>query len=57
MRHEHVNEAAEILELVRHLFGRVTLRRFPLPMHHLSLYTAFTATQPDIGKCKRLLGR
>jgi len=55
MRHEHVNEAEEILALVRHLFGRVTLKRFPLPLHHLSLYTAFKATEPDLDKCRQLL--
>ena len=39
MRHEHVNTAPEILALVRHFFGDVSVSRFPAPMHRFSFYT------------------
>ncbi|HSQ80055.1 MAG TPA: methyltransferase domain-containing protein, partial [Casimicrobiaceae bacterium] len=39
MRHEHVNRAPEILAVVRHLFERVAVRRFPFQGHHASFYT------------------
>ena len=43
MRHEHVNAAPEILTLVRHFFGEVSVARFPAPLHHLSFYTYLEA--------------
>ena len=46
MRHEHVNTAAEVLEVTRGFFGTVLVRRFPTPWHHGSLYAALTASRP-----------
>jgi SAM-dependent methyltransferase len=46
MRHEHVNRAPEIIALARYFFRDITIRRFPLPAHHLSLYCYFEARNP-----------
>lgn len=43
MRHEHVNNADEIITLVKYFFREVKIRRFPLPFKHLSLYTYLEA--------------
>lgn len=43
MRHEHVNNADEIITLVKHFFRDVKIKRFPLPLKHLSLYTYIEA--------------
>jgi SAM-dependent methyltransferase len=55
MRHEHLNDAKEITALVGHFFSKVTIRRFPMPFYHASLYTAIVATDPDIETCRRAL--
>ena len=52
MRHEHVNRAREIVQVLRYFFGAVELTRFPLPWHHLSFYTAATATLPRLDRCR-----
>ncbi len=52
MRHEHVNTAAEILALLRYFYGSVEVRRFPIPMAHLSFYTAATARAPRLDRCR-----
>jgi hypothetical protein len=57
MRHEHVNEAPEILSLVRYFFEDVTAKRFPLPHHHLSLYVYIEARHPRRDRCLRALDR
>jgi hypothetical protein len=54
MRHEHVNTAGEILALLRYFFGRVEVSRFPVPFTHLSFYTAATAYEPQLDRCRRL---
>lgn len=46
IRREHINSADEIVRVVKIFFADVRLRRFPLPVHHLSLYTMITARQP-----------
>ena len=51
MRHEHVNDAAEILALLRYYFEQVTVTRFPLPFSHLSFYTAAEARRPRLDRC------
>jgi len=51
MRHEHVNDAGEILETLHHFFSFVRVRRFPLSLHHLSLYTYVEATEPRTEAC------
>lgn len=55
MRHEHLNTAPEILAIVRHFFGAVTIRRFPLPHQHLSFYTYLEARSPDLARCRAFL--
>jgi hypothetical protein len=57
MRHEHVNNADEILAVVRHFFDEVTLQRFPLPMHHASFYTYLEARKPDYHRCREFIDR
>ena len=57
MRHEHINGAQEILRVVRHFFERVRVRRFPLPLHHLSLYAYIHAERPRRDVCEQFLGQ
>jgi hypothetical protein len=57
MRHEHVNNAAEIEAAVRHFFRTVTRERFPLPLFHLSTYTVLVARDPDTERCRAYLDR
>ena len=56
MRHEHLNTAAEITAIVGHLFDDVRLKRFPLPGHHLSLFTYIEAQSPRYDRCRMLVG-
>lgn len=46
MRHEHLNNAREIIAVIRHFFGQVTVSRFPAPFSQLSLYSYIEARQP-----------
>jgi hypothetical protein len=55
MRYEHINDAHEIYALVDYFFENVTVRRFPLPFHHLSLYAAIEACQPRLERCRAYL--
>ena len=55
MRHEHINTAPEIIALIHYFFGDVRLTRFPLPLHHASLYVAITARDPDLTRCRDYL--
>jgi SAM-dependent methyltransferase len=52
MRHEHLNTAGEILALLGHFYGQVQVARFPLPLRHLSFYTAAIARQPRLDRCR-----
>jgi len=52
MRHEHVNTATEILTLLRYFYGAVEVRRFPIPLAHLSFYTAAIAMAPRLERCR-----
>jgi SAM-dependent methyltransferase len=51
MRHEHVNNEAEILAILRYFFAEIRVKRFPLPPKHLSFYTAVDAARPEINRC------
>jgi SAM-dependent methyltransferase len=51
MRHEHVNDAAEIRAVVQYFFHDVAERRFPLPFFHLSFYTLIEASRPNLERC------
>jgi hypothetical protein len=55
MRHEHVNTAREIIALIRYFFEEVTIRRFPLPAHHFSLYASVDAAQPRMDRVQEIL--
>lgn len=57
MRHEHVNQAPEILSLVRYFFEDVAAKRFPLPHHQLSLYVYIEARHPLRDRCHLVLNR
>jgi hypothetical protein len=52
MRHEHVNSATEILDVLRYFFGDIRMERFPLRSAHLSFYTCVTASQPNRTRCQ-----
>ena len=55
MKHEHVNTATEIVEVLRYFFASVVIRRFPLPLFHASFYTYVEATGPRIERCQEFL--
>jgi SAM-dependent methyltransferase len=55
MRYEHLNDAPDILAVLRWFFGRVEVRRFPLPLHHLSFYAYVEASAPDVERCRAYL--
>lgn len=55
MRYEHVNDAQEIYSLIDHFFSDMTIRRFPLPLHQLSLYAAIEARTPRLDRCQDYL--
>lgn len=54
MRHEHLNDAAEILAIVRHFFRDVRVRWHPLPVRHLAFYGYIEAREPRLDRCKEL---
>lgn len=56
MRHEHVNTAREILGLLNYLYQSVDVSRFPLPIAHLSFYSAVIARRPRLDRCRALCG-
>lgn len=55
MRHEHINDASEIVDVIRWFFADVAVRRFPLPFHHASLYTYVEARSPRRDRCRAYL--
>jgi SAM-dependent methyltransferase len=57
MRHEHVNTADEIVGAVQVFFGRVTVRRFPFGLKHLSFYSSIQASEPRTETCRDFLRR
>jgi hypothetical protein len=57
MRHEHVNNAQEIIAIVRHFFEDVTISRFPTPCSHLSLYSYLEARGPYHARAQAFLDR
>ena len=57
MRHEHLNNAAEIEAVVSHFFGEVQVSRFPTPLRQLSFYSYLEARQPRRDRAADYLGR
>lgn len=55
MRHEHVNNAKEIIALVKYFFTDVKIKRFPTPLHMLSLYTYLEASHPRMDRVHKFL--
>jgi hypothetical protein len=55
MRHEHINDAPEIIAVLAWFFERVEIRRYPVPFHHVSLYTYVEATHPRCDRCREYL--
>ncbi len=55
MRHEHVNDAAEVAAVVRWLFDRVEVRRYPALGPHLSFYTVLSADHPRLEACRQVI--
>lgn len=55
MRHEHVNKAREIEAVLKYFFGRVSVRRFPFPFFHPSLYTVLVARDANSSRCESYL--
>jgi hypothetical protein len=55
MRHEHINDSKEMIELVEHFFLAVKISRFPLPGHHSSFYTYIEASAPNIAVASQFL--
>ena len=53
MRHEHVNKAPEIEEVLRYFFRNVKRNRFPTPLFHASFYTVLVANDPDLAVSER----
>jgi hypothetical protein len=56
MRHEHVNDAKEIIKIVGHFFEEVVLSRFPTPLHQLSFYTYLEARRSRRTEARAYLG-
>ena len=56
MRHEHVNNAREILDLLGFFYEDVQVARFPLPGPHLSFYTVAVARRPRVERCRKVAG-
>ena len=46
MRHEHINNAAEIVGVINEFFGEVKVSRFPLSGRHVSMYAYICARHP-----------
>jgi hypothetical protein len=55
MRHEHINKAEEIIELLGYVFEKIKIKRFPTPFHTLSLYTYIEATKPRTDRVRHIL--
>ena len=55
MRFEHINSADEIVKILECFFEKTYIRRFPLPLRHLSFYTAIEAKIPRRDLCRRYL--
>lgn len=55
MEYEHVNDASEVREVLRYFFQDISVRRFPLPFFHLSLYEYVECRNPRAEICRRYL--
>jgi hypothetical protein len=55
MRHEHINDAAEIIAIIRYFFEDVRVRWFPLPARHLAFYGFIEARTPRLHRCTEVI--
>jgi len=55
MHHEHLNTAAEIETCIRYFFHDVSIKRFPLRLLPLSLYTFLHAIKVHKQRCTRFI--
>jgi hypothetical protein len=55
MRHEHLNKAGEILNVVKYFFDEVKIVRFPTPFHQLSFYAYLEARRPRRSRAREFL--
>ncbi len=55
MRHEHVNDASEIQQLLEFYFEKIDVEHFPMPHQHLSFYYSLVARRPRIDVCRATL--
>ncbi|NQY03951.1 MAG: methyltransferase domain-containing protein [Halieaceae bacterium] len=54
MRHEHVNTAKEITEVLRYCFRHVDVQRFPVNAFHGSFYSFLECSDPVLDRCSAL---
>lgn len=55
MRHEHVNNHDEIVELHHYFFEKIAISYFPFPSKHLAFYCCIVAETPKLEICKKFL--
>ncbi len=55
MEYEHINDAPEIRQVLRYFFQDVTVRRFPFPFFHFSLYEYVECKNPRGEICRQYL--
>ena len=56
MRHEHINTAQEIEEVLAHFFARLECRVFGVS-RYLSIYQFFACREPDLQRCEAFCRR
>lgn len=57
LKHEHVNNAREIEKIINLIFNKVQVRRFPLNLLHLSVFSYIEAKEPNIEVCDAILSK
>ena len=55
MRHEHVSNARDIIQIVNYFYDDVEITRFPLPFLQLSFYTYIEARRPRAMAARKFL--
>ena len=55
MKHEHINNQDEILEIIKYFFSNVKVKRFPFSLKHLSFYTYIEEFNPKKSIAKNFL--
>jgi len=55
MRHEHINNAIEIILLIKYFFEDVKIKKMPFPHLHTSLFIFIEAKSPSLQRCRDYL--